>query len=364
MRNCPYCGKRHSNASRLRKHLRQRKYRERNIFIAAERPGAVGVGKPDYIGNDSKNYSPISSTETLQAVSQEDLSSILRGIQADFGPEFGVLTKSHLSHWNRMSEHKQDLWYKATSSIPYLLNGSHCWRGRAPLARELFMDTIREISTENSMTQKTSETQFRVNFQGEVDEAFDPYLVLSQLIDPDPNKTAFLTGLRLPSVDNFGFRLPCDVSTVVEPFDETNNQVNLTPKYSFVDLHTGSADGLSTVIGDCRKIWLLYPPTDKNLKAMQSVDGQRAKLLRLAHQLEGGVLIKTTSSHAIFIPVGCAYATFTLQGGYLVIKDFTTAKSLNAIASFIFYRLDEALPIEAREVCFDWFERCLDVTFA
>lgn len=44
MRTCPYCGKRHSNASRLRKHLRQRKYRERNIFIAQERPGAIGVG--------------------------------------------------------------------------------------------------------------------------------------------------------------------------------------------------------------------------------------------------------------------------------------------------------------------------------
>ena len=118
------------------------------------------------------------------------------------------------------------------------------------------------------------------------------------------------------------------------------------------------------MIGDCRKIWLLYPPTDKNLKAMQSVDGQRAKLLRLAHQLEGGVLMETTSSHAIFIPAGCAHATFTLQGGYLVTKDFTTAKSLNAIASFIVYGLDEALPTEAREVCFDWFERCLDVTFA
>lgn len=165
--------------------------------------------------------------------------SILREIQADFGSEFGVLTKCHLSYWNRMSEQNQDLWLKCTSSTPYLLNGSRCWRGRAPLARELFMDTIRELSTTNSTTERSSEARFRANFQGEVDEAFDPYLVLSQLIDPDPNKPAFLTGLRLPSVDSLGFRLPCDISTVVEPFDETNNQVNLTPKYSFVDLHTG-----------------------------------------------------------------------------------------------------------------------------
>jgi hypothetical protein len=106
------------------------------------------------------------------------------------------------------------------------------------------MDTIKEISTENSTTQKSSESRFRANFQGEVDEAFDPYLVLSQLIDPDPNKPAFLTGLRLPSVDYFGFRSPYDISTIIEPFDETNNQVNLTPKYSFVDLHTGRSISL------------------------------------------------------------------------------------------------------------------------
>lgn len=253
MRICPYCAKRHSNASRLRKHLRQRKYRERNIFIASERPGAVGVGyvalpqrgalatsrNSDCFGNDLKYYGPILSTETVQAEPQEDPSSILREIQGNFGPEFGVLMKCHLSYWNRMSDQNQDLWLKSTSSVPRLLDGSHCWRGRAPLARELFMDTIKEISTENSMTQKSSESRFRANFQGEVDEAFDPYLVLSQLIDPDPNKPAFLTGLRLPSVDHFGFRSPCDISTVIEPFYETNNQVNLTPKYSFVDLHTG-----------------------------------------------------------------------------------------------------------------------------
>ncbi|KAL6229271.1 hypothetical protein BDW75DRAFT_225373 [Aspergillus navahoensis] len=167
MRVYPYCAKRHSNASRLRKHLRQRKYRERNIFVASERPGAVGVGhfaldhqqgayktsrNQDCISNNLKHYSPILSTEIIQAESQEELSSILRAIQANFVPEFGVLFKSHLSCWNCMSDQNQHLWLKSTSSVPRLLNSSHCWRGRAPLARELFMDTIKEISTENSTT--------------------------------------------------------------------------------------------------------------------------------------------------------------------------------------------------------------------
>jgi hypothetical protein len=106
----------------------------------------------DCIDNDLKHCGSITSSQTCQAIPKDDPMSILREIQADFGSEFGVLTKCHLSYWNRMSERNQDLWFKCTSSIPYLLNGSRCWRGRAPLARELFMDTIREISTENSTT--------------------------------------------------------------------------------------------------------------------------------------------------------------------------------------------------------------------
>lgn len=37
---CPYCGHVFSNASRLRKHFGQKKYRERNILVEPERVGA------------------------------------------------------------------------------------------------------------------------------------------------------------------------------------------------------------------------------------------------------------------------------------------------------------------------------------
>lgn len=164
----------------------------------------------DCIGNDLKYSGPILSIETVQSESQEDLSSILREIQTNFGPKFGVLFKCHLSYWNRMSDQNQDLWLKSTSSVPCLLDGSHCWRGRAPLACELFMDTIKEISTEISMTQKSSESRFRSNFQGEVDEEFDPYVVLSQLIDPDPNKPAFLEGQQEINVGGKNLGIVCD----------------------------------------------------------------------------------------------------------------------------------------------------------
>jgi hypothetical protein len=93
---------------------------------------------------------------------------------------------------------------------------------------------------------------------------------------------------------------------------------------------------------------------------MKTVDGQRAKLVRIMHQLEGGIMVETTAAHAIYIPAGCIHATFTLQGGFLVAKDFTTSKSITAMAAYITCGLHENLPEQAREACFGWFERCLD----
>jgi hypothetical protein len=40
---CPYCGHVFLNASRLRKYLRQKKYRERNIFVEPTRASVVGI---------------------------------------------------------------------------------------------------------------------------------------------------------------------------------------------------------------------------------------------------------------------------------------------------------------------------------
>ena len=59
---------------------------------------------------------------------------------------------------------------------------------------------------------------------------------ITQLVDPDPIKLVLLTGLRLPAVDNLGFRAPHDICKSVEPVDESNVQVYLTPDHLFVDL--------------------------------------------------------------------------------------------------------------------------------
>jgi hypothetical protein len=97
---------------------------------------------------------------------------------------------------------------------------------------------------------------------------------------------------------------------------------------------------------------------------MKMVDGQRGKLLRILDRLEAGILVETTAAQALYIPAGCIHATFTMEGGYLIANNFTTSKSINAISAFIAAGLDTSLPSTAREVCFGWFERCLDVSLA
>lgn len=95
---------------------------------------------------------------------------------------------------------------------------------------------------------------------------------------------------------------------------------------------------------------------------MKTVDGQRGRLARLAPQLEGCLVVETTSAQAIHIPAASLHATFTLQGGFLVARDFTTSRSLMAISTLLSNGLDENLPLEARTVLFEWFERCLDIS--
>lgn len=48
----------------------------------------------------------------------------------------------------------------------------------------------------------------KVNYQGEVDMSVDLNNAITRLVDPDPTKPVFLTGLRLAAVDNLRSTLP------------------------------------------------------------------------------------------------------------------------------------------------------------
>lgn len=87
-------------------------------------------------------------------------------------------------------------------------------------------------------------------------------------------------------------------------------------------------DGTSTTIDECEKIWLLFPGTTRNLSLMKGEDGLQAKLARIGGLLEGGAIVRTTSSDALYIPAGCIHAVFTIRGGFLAAVECTTARSV------------------------------------
>ncbi|OKL55209.1 hypothetical protein UA08_09520 [Talaromyces atroroseus] len=332
----------------------------RNLSVAAERAG-VEVRNPRWItARYGEKFTSEGAVVCQGLSSASPVQQAITEIQEHFGASFGGLKQCKLYPANDSSPTLRSLWHSCTTSLPTLYSSTQCWTVRMPSARELVLDALVRIGSKQ--IQSDSEEDFRINYQGEINDSLNPGMALAQLIDPDPCRPVFLTGLRLATIESCVFRCPYDLCAVVEPEEECNVQVNMTPKFSFIDLHIDyGADGLSTVIGDCRKIWLLYPPTANNLTAMKTVDCQRAKLVRIMHRLEGGVVASMTASHAIHIPAGCIHATFTLQGGFLVAKDFTTSESLAAIASYLLHGLDQALSSTARDVCYGWFERCLDV---
>ena len=120
-------------------------------------------------------------------------------------------------------------------------------------------------------------------------------------------------------------------------------------------------DGLSTTIDTCRKFWFMFPPTDHNLELMKAELSQNAKLLRIGHQMEGGVVGETTGGQAVYLPAGCIHAVLTLEGGFLVSLDFTTRESVSAFGRYIAKDLHRALDEESQRNCFFSYLDCLEV---
>lgn len=108
-------------------------------------------------------------------------------------------------------------------------------------------------------------------------------------------------------------------------------------------MFSDSTDVLSAPLGQTMKIWLLFPPTDHNLSLMKQAEGQRAKLARIGPQLEGGMVFRTDSTQALYLPIGTLHAVITTQGGFLISFEFSTPTSAKASASMINHGLDDEI---------------------
>jgi hypothetical protein len=78
--------------------------------------------------------------------------------------------------------------------------------------------------------------------RGEQVTTIDPIVPFSQLVEPNPENPICIIGLR-PStlVNGTPFRTPPELLKVLTPHNEKDMQFNITPKYSFVDVHIGES---------------------------------------------------------------------------------------------------------------------------
>jgi hypothetical protein len=90
---------------------------------------------------------------------------------------------------------------------------------------------------------------------------------------------------------------------------------------------------VSQPLGDCKKIWVFYPPTNFNLDIYHSASPSTLRLEQCAGRLQDGILCETDSSQALYIPPGWLHATYTVCGGTLVGINFATLSGLSRMMS-------------------------------
>jgi hypothetical protein len=189
-----------------------------------------------------KMVQPFKTTNCiLREPTESRVDGLVQKILTMFGAAFKGLKHANISHLEDMPSSVKELWCSSMTSSPLLFKSSRCWQDRPPSVRGLVLDTLNSLQNHGSSSLSESECSFRINYRGEVNTSVSPAMAIAQFLDPDPVDPIFITGLRMPVVNGIGYRAPYELSTIVEPFEESNIQVNLTPKYSFVDLHIGTS---------------------------------------------------------------------------------------------------------------------------
>jgi hypothetical protein len=197
----------------------------------------IATGIPCHITPSYRN-----ETALLQTSAVPTVQAIKEAVLKTFGDAYASIAHANVYHLNDVTSndellHVQSTWLLSTASLPKLLPSSKCWANRVPSRLELVADTIGLIA--RSGLENNSTSTFSVNYQGEVGQRVQAGLAIAQLLDPTPRNPVSILSLRLPVLEELGFCCPVDLCSVIEPMEETPARANLTPKFSFVDLHTG-----------------------------------------------------------------------------------------------------------------------------
>ncbi|KAF2157341.1 hypothetical protein K461DRAFT_273498 [Myriangium duriaei CBS 260.36] len=239
-------------------------------------------------------------------------------------------------------------WCQYTTRAPVVISSDGCFSTSEPDCDTLWLSTFK--------------SRGRICFvNGEESQDRDiAALAYRQLAKPNLAAPVSIMGLEPKLSVEHQFKVPASLSSYVTPCDQGNVIYNLTPKHTFVDLHIDyGADGISKTIDACEKFWFMYPPSPKNLELMTAAHGKSARLSLLIDNLEAGVLLKTTSAQAVYIPSGTIHATFTSQGGFLVAKDLITLGSGTPISSLLLSKYFTCFDQPSQELCLQWYLKTL-----
>ncbi|CAG8957835.1 hypothetical protein HYFRA_00000175 [Hymenoscyphus fraxineus] len=305
--------------------------------------------------NISLDSSTVTGTiERSSAAPQSSVAEIIDTMVGFDEETINALRRMELSTLDNLPRRVKTLWDTTTTTPPRLFPAERCWVQKPPSTASLVLSTL-DILGDRTQPQPTI---YQRGQQAAAD--FDPRIAVAQLIEPDAASPVTLIGLKLPSLPDNLFKCPLGLSTSVEPYLESGHQLLLTPKLSSSDLHIDPTDGLSIPLGTCTKIWILFPPTPKNLSLLAKNEGRRSKTQRIGHLLEGGILLTTTSSSAIYLPVGCIHGVFTTSGGFLNALDFTTPDSIKTYPLLLAAGIDRKSSSFAEEVL-GWFLDCVEL---
>jgi len=156
----------------------------------------------------------------------------------DFDPDtFKLIQSLQLSTLSHCPEEIRAMWTESTTSTPQLLSSQHCWTRAPSNTTDLILATLDQIQGAKSDLTIGIPTYRR----GEVDSTLDPRLAVAQLAEPNPNDPISIIGLRLEIMPDNLLKAPVSLSKFVEPFEEEDLQLLLTPKYCATDLHLGKS---------------------------------------------------------------------------------------------------------------------------
>ncbi|TVY91606.1 hypothetical protein LAWI1_G002569 [Lachnellula willkommii] len=282
------------------------------------------------------------------ANSVNDLLKALEGFDQRI---LSVLQDMKLNSLDHIPQKTQKLWNDSTTTYPHLFPSNECWLRIPPTSSELILSTLDTFAAQS----QNQPGNFNVYRRGEFSDV-DPRTAIAQLSSPNSTAAVVIAGLRVKNLPDNILTTPEALSEFVEPYEHSNHQLLLTPKFAHTDIHIDSGDGLSVPMGCSEKIWLCFPPTHHNLELLSSVEGRKATLVRIGRSLEGGVIFRTTAEDAVYLPVGCLHTVFTLVGGFINTLDFVTMESSKTFAAMFSSGFNQPNGSSVFETeCFDRF---------